>query len=311
MKKTALYLFGLSLIINFVAGIILVNQVGQNDAGRYPLLSKRLFAEIQNDIIVNLAPLRSEIKEYLTDQGVPYSFYLEYLPSGASIRAGETDEFIGASLMKVPVIMDLYKAKELGKLKLEDKVKIDDQSISKKFGLLWQQGAGASIELKEAVKLAISESDNTAARLILEETQKVLEPKERSLNFLDVGLNESTLNEQPVILISARSYSSFLRCLYLSCYLDFEDSNAILDQLSKTNFHGRLEAGIKDKSIKVAHKIGTFNNEVASDCGIIYVPRRPYLFCLMLKSTKIDVDTHIAEVSKMAYEYISSVNTAK
>lgn len=213
--------------------------------------------------------------------------------------------------MKVPVIMDLYKAKELGKLKLEDKVKIDDQSISQKFGLLWKQGVGASIELNEAVKLAISESDNTAARLILEQTQKVLEPKERSLNFLDVGLKESKLNEQQVILISARSYSSFFRCLYLSCYLDFEDSNKILDQLSKTNFHSRLEAGISDKSVKIAHKIGTFSDEVASDCGIVYLPKRPYLFCLMLNSTKTDVDGHVAEVSKMAYDYLLSANQAR
>lgn len=276
-------------------------------AQQYSFLSKRLFIENQNDIIVNLDPLRTQIRQYLSGTSTPHSFYLEYLPSGTSIRIGDDEELVGASLMKVPIIMDLYKAYELGKLDLDQKVTIDDQTISQKFGLLWSAGTGASLSLREAVQLALKESDNTAARLILQQTQKALDPKDRSLNFLDAEITESNL-EQPVILISARSYSSFFRCLYLSCYLNYDHSQEVLNLLTKTDFHSRLEAGIPDKSVKIAHKIGTFSQQSSSDCGIVYAPKRPYLFCLMLRSTTLDVDKHMAEVSEMAYSYIIRAN---
>jgi len=293
-----------------VIGLVLASAE-DNKAERYSLLSKRLFVENQNDIFVNLAPLRSKVRNSLNKTGILYSFYFEYLPSGTSIRAGDSEEFVGASLMKLPIVMDLYKTSELGRLSLDDSITIDDQALSKKFGLLYQAGAGSSVTLKEAVRLALTESDNTAARIILEQTQKTLKPTDRSLNFLDVDIEDYTDGGQPVILISARAYSSFLKCLYLSCYLDYDDSQEILNILTKADFHSRLEAGVSDKSVRVAHKIGTFSQKSSSDCGIVYVPKRPYLFCLMINSTEANVDKIIADISGMTYKYITEVNTAE
>lgn len=296
-------------------GIITTDEVAESDeatkAAKYPYLSKRLFIENQNDIILNLAPLRTDIREYLDKTGLDYSFYLEYLPSGTSIRAGESEEFVGASLMKLPVVMDLYKASEEGKLSLDDMVIINDHALSQKFGSLYQAGSGSSITLRNAAKLALEESDNTAARVILEQTQRSLNPRERSLNFLDAEITESKDGEQPVILISARAYSSFLKCLYLSCYLNYDNPQAVLQTLTETDFHSRLEAGVADKSVKVAHKIGTYSQQSSSDCGIVYAPKRPYLFCLILNSTMVDVDEIIADVSQMSYEYVTKINASR
>jgi beta-lactamase class A len=275
---------------------------------KYNLLSKRLFVENQNDIIVNLAPLRSQINDYLSKQGYKYSFYLEYLPSGTSIRAGDSTELVGASLMKLPVIMDIYKAADENKINLDDKIRLNDQTLSSGFGTLYQEGVGREITYREAVKLALTESDNTAARALLLETEKYNSPKDRALNFLDVDFNETEMSEQPTILISARSYSSFLQCLYLSCFNSYESSQEILQYMTESDFHTRIEAGVEDKSIKIAHKIGTFSEQSSSDCGIVYVPRRPYSFCLMINSTDMKIDDVIAEVSKMTYEYIKNTN---
>lgn len=302
-------IFLLLVNVSFVGINFLHSSNKTKETQKYPLLSKRLFVENQNDIIINLAPLRIQIREYLNRSSIPYSFYFEYLPSGTSIRAGDNTELVGASLMKLPVVMDLYKASELKKLSLDDMVVIDDQDLSRKFGLLWREGSGATIQLREAVRLALEESDNTAARVILKQTLKTLESKDRSLNFLDAELEKSDNGDQQTILISARSYSSFLKCLYLSCYLNNDNSQAILDLLTKTGFHSRIESGIADKSVKIAHKIGTYSQKSSSDCGIVYVPKRPYLFCLMINSTAGNVDKIIADVSKMAYEYIMKADT--
>lgn len=303
-----IFILVIATIAFFLGWSLRQSQISNKDISKYPLLSKRLFVENQNDIILNLAPLRVEVRKYLQEIGIAHSFYMEYLPSGTSIRVGDNDQFIGASLMKIPVVMDLYKAVELGKLRLDQEIVITDQATSDKFGLLWKKGVGAKISLGDAVKLSIKESDNTAARLILEQTSKALDPRVRSLNFLDTEISETEINNQPTIYISARGYTSFIKCLYLSCYLNYEDSQAILELLTQTDFHQRIEAGINDKSIKIAHKIGTFSSEVSSDCGIVYAPRRPYSICLMINSTNTTVDKYFADISTMVYEYISSIN---
>lgn len=81
----------------------------------HPLLSKRLSVEDQNDILINFAPLREAVKFYFSNIKADYSFYFEYLPTGTSIQAGENTELVSASLVKVPLVMDLYKSIELKK----------------------------------------------------------------------------------------------------------------------------------------------------------------------------------------------------
>ena len=309
LKRNILALVLLICLVLSIGIIVADNRAESREkkkSERYALLSKRIFTEKQNDIILNLSSLRSELRDYLKEVDAPYSIYIEYLPSGTSVRLGETNEFIGASLLKIPVVMDLYKAVELGRLNLDQEVEIDQQALSSEFGNLYQTGAGNSITLRKAAELTLSESDNTAARLIFEQTSRVLDFREESLNFLDVELQEESQNGRSISLISARSYSSFLKCLYLSCYLNFDNSQDVLDLLSKTRFDNWLVSGISDPNIRVAHKIGLFSKEVASDCGIVYIPKRPYSICVMFKSTDTKVNQYFTDISKSTYNFFAN-----
>ena len=277
-------------------------------SSKYSLLNNRLFINDSNDIIINFAPLRTEIRSYLAKQDVGYSFFLDYFPSGSSIRAGDKEEYVAASLMKLPIVMDTYKAIDQGKIGLGDRITIDPDDVSTGFGELGGIGGGISLTYRDAIRLTLSESDNTAGRILLKENEKLIPSKERALNFLDIDFNRSTVNQQPTVLISARSYSSFLKCLYLSCFNTYQSSQDILKQLTESSFNNRIKAGVADKSVKIAHKIGTYNKESSSDCGIVYIPSRTYSICVIIGSTGDAADKMIADVSEFAYDYITSVN---
>ena len=76
--------------------------------------------------------------------------------------------------------------------------------------------------------------------------------------------------------------------------------------LSNTSFNNRLRTGVPFE-IPMSHKIGTFNNSVMSDCGIIYEPKRPYVLCIMLEVADDQTgNEHFATLSKMTYDYIHS-----
>ncbi len=133
---------------------------------KYPLLSKRILQDFPQDLLINFLPLRSKLKDITKDYKDTLALYFEYLPTGTSIGINEKEEFFAASLFKLPVVMAYLHQKE--RLKKEDDpvVTIAPNQLDDRFGDLWTKGAGYKIGLGEAVKLALTQSDNTAARLL-------------------------------------------------------------------------------------------------------------------------------------------------
>lgn len=274
-----------------------------HESDTYPYLSKRIFTEKQNDILINFLPLRTALREYV--EKLPKSdrmgIYFEYLPSGNSIGVNEKDEFEIASLIKTPLVMEVYREMEEGRVEKGTLLTVKEENLDKRFGTLWQKGAGSRLTVEEAVRLALVESDNTAANTLL-----AVIPGEFTENVFE-SLDIPTTQDGELILISPKNYSSVFRSLYLSSYLARRSSNEILRLLTETTWNKQLVAGVPP-GIKVAHKFGVWQNDrVHTDCGIVYVPDRPYLLCMMVKSDRQQADEYMAHVSKMVYGYVAAV----
>ena len=97
-----------------------------------------------------------------------------------------------------------------------------------------------------------------------------------------------------------------LKCLYLACYNNYADSQQILSWMAESNSPPRLRAQLPS-SVTVAHKYGTGGGRSESDCGIVYVPKRPYIICVMVDTAPEDANAIIASVSKQVYDYIVNV----
>lgn len=308
----------LTAVVAMGAGVLLVlgvlygwQQLHKKD-DQYPLLAKRLFLENPSDVLINFDPLRKDVKQYLNDTGLTHSFYFEYLFTGSNIRAGGNNRLVGASLMKIPIVMDLYKAAELGKLDLDSKVTIPESAVEAapndvQFGNQHGLQPGDSITLREAAKIALVESDNTAAFIVFEASKDVLPPEDQAINNLDVETRRGEASEVNYVLIDSRSYASFLKCLYYSCFLSVDHSQEILGYLTGSADGTRLQAGVPE-GVDVAHKIGSFSDITQSDCGIVYVPDRRYLLCVMLDADTETASGHIQKISEMVYNYVTSVN---
>lgn len=275
--------------------------VDGDSSSDFPLLAQSIFEENPTDKKINFSPLRTELRNYFTNNSLDGSLYFEYLPTGTSIRINASQPYTAASLMKLPVAMELYKAEELGLLKTSDKVQLREEWLNDGFGSLYEKGVGHELTLDEAVSIMLKESDNTALRAVLSATDSVLPLDERALGSLDIEFN---VDEAGSIDIGTRSYGSFLKCLYYSCYNSVENSQHILDLLTQTDFNDRLAGGIPN-GITLAHKIGVFNTNVQSDCGIVYKTQAPYIVCLMIRGESSDTEAHFSTLSKKIYEYLA------
>lgn len=270
----------------------------------YPLLSARIFVDDPNDILINFVSLRKKLSDKFNKlpEGTNYSFYFEYLPSGTSIKIGSDNELVAASLIKVPLVMNLYRAAELGKINLDQVVTIQPEELDNAYGDLWQKGAGTKLSLRELAQLTLAESDNTASHTIYDHIKGLLDESDQSLAQLDVDQNLE--NGQAVI--DARSYTSVLKSLYFASYINRADSNELLSYLTQSNEHDRLTKNLPT-GVVVAHKNGVYNRAWAeSDCGIVYATKRPYALCIMVGLPETQAESFMADISKDVYTYVTT-----
>lgn len=290
--------FGVSQILNAVRA--------SSEEAKFSLLAKRTQVESPRVYRVNFTDLRRNLESYVKynsreDQKI--SLYFEYLPSGISIHINEENTSIAASLMKVPIVMTLYKQASEGKIDLDKKVALKEEWLNSEYGSLYKKGEGYELTIREAAKLTLRDSDNTAILLIYDQIgPDAVNDSGGVVNFLDL---EYDLTSDERVMIGAQSYSSILKCLYLACYNSKEDSQEILQYLTESTYFDRLTNKIPE-DVLVAHKIGTFSEEYQSDCGIFYVPDSKYLLCVMVKGKDPASSQLIAEISSRIYNYIVS-----
>lgn len=283
-------------------------QTSINYSANYNLLSKRIFIENGSEINVNFSNLRQQLNDYFAKNKLDGgNLYFEYLPTGTSIRISGNEQLVAASLMKIPVAMNAYKLAENGNIDLNEQVTLKPEWLDNNYGDLYKKGAGYKLTLEEAIKIMLENSDNTALNAVASETEGKLSQKESSLSYLDLDL---TFNKDQSISIDSRSYSSFLKCLYFSCYNNLENSQKILGYLTNSTSNNRLVAGVPVANFPIAHKIGTNSNLNQSDCGIFYVPRKNYVVCVMIPGPDSNItNKHFEEISRITYRYIEGNST--
>ena len=97
-----------------------------------------------------------------------------------------------------------------------------------------------------------------------------------------------------------------MKSLYFGSVLNNDDSELILSILTHTEFTNLLPSGVP-KVIPIAHKIGLVNGEIYQDCGIVYVPQKPYSLCMVSKSDQKTAQTRMHEISAMVYQYVAGL----
>lgn len=270
---------------------------------KYPLISKHVLQEKQQDIIINFLSLQKKLRSEVEPYGEKFGMYFEYLPTGTSIGINSTSQFYAASLFKVPIVMAYYDRRERLNLVDDPMIEVKPDQIDKQFGNLWEKGSGYKLRASEAVRLALVDSDNTAIKALIPYISQ--EDFDDVYKSLDIDLYSDTKGAH----ISARTYATVLKALYFSSVLNYDDSQQILDLLTQTKFSDKIVAGVP-KGTLVAHKIGDFKDTAGNsgyrDCGIVYVPKRPYILCTFSVSDEQTANDRMEIVSRSIYNFVST-----
>lgn len=255
----------------------------------------------KENLLINFTSLRDDLTDYVSTQSSQIGLYFEYIPTGNSIGINSTTPFIYASLLKIPLVMTIYDKIEKGELSFDEKHPITQEMIDPNFGDLWEEGVGKEISIQEAIEQTLTVSDNTAAEFL----RSLLTTEEFTNIFPFLDIPVYLYKDQPGV--SPKNYTSVLRSLYYSSFLPEASSEDLLKILSTSAYADGIRSPIPP-NIRIAHKMGIRGEyDQLSDCGIIYLPDRPYFLCIMAQEEdQKKAEEIISTLSSKIYAYLTT-----
>jgi len=242
--------------------------------------------------------LESRLAPFVKSHQGKTAIAVKHLITGQSYFLAADEPMPTASLIKLPVMLEVYQQAVEGKLRLTDPVLLREEDKVPGSGILTQHfSGGATIPLRDAVRLMIVYSDNTATNLILDRigidtTNRRMEAwgiantrinakvfrasttsiaPERSRRF---GLGSTT----------AREMVQLLEKLQCGDIASPAARQVMLGHLKRCDDAEKFQRFLPAGTV-VAHKTGSVS-DVRTDAGILYVPSGAVALCVLTAENK-------------------------
>lgn len=269
------------------------------------------FAWLEGDIA---GYIQSEVRAGRADT---VSVKVRDLQSSTGFTLNPAERYAPASLLKVPTMMTYFKLAEQTPGLLERRLVYDGarDPLMPYFKPTLQLVAGKSYTTLELIERMIQHSDNDALRVLQKNFNAIGAPNAYKDLARDLGVRDIYV---PDDFLTIQGYALFWRVLYNATYLNREHSEQALAILADTAFTQGIKAGVP-ADVTVAQKFGEYgmlrreDNAIIKgelhDCGIVYLPRHPYLLCVMTKGKNMEaLSTIITEISERVYNDRSKHN---
>lgn len=229
-------------------------------------------------------------------------YYFYDLVSNESHGFNENDEFLAASVIKLPIYLSVCKFVFEGKANFEDKIIVHNENKLPSCGGLNCFTSDVELDIKSLCNLMIRLSDNTATNVLINhfgmdnlnnEFVKIgfIKTKIYRLLFDSVAANKGLENK-----ICLKELSDALHTLYLKQYINVEYSDMIIDCLLKQQINHKIP-GYLDEKLPIAHKTGEDTN-LSNDVGIVFA-KNPFILCFAGHDTNVPKwEVFIRETSK-------------
>lgn len=320
------WLWFISIIFSFTAGFFLSTKICDDDksVGQEEIIRKNFNYKYINPILEcnsdlgknsNLASLKDSINKLINQEiqnrNISFaSVYFRDLNNGPWIGINEKEYFAPASLIKVPILITYFKKAENQPDLLGQKIPLiitpegdSIQNIKPSISLTPDK----EYSIEELIEKMIIFSDNDAYNTLSQHLAN--DELLRVYQDLDIDISRAFTNPNGNI-ITVKDYASFYRILFNASYLNQDMSEKALAILSQTQYKDAIVAGVP-KNISVSHKFGErkfldTGETQFHDCGIVYLPKKPYLLCVMTRGTDLTKATQVIKnISQRVYQTLN------
>jgi len=202
-----------------------------------------------------------------------------------------------ASLIKLPVMIEAYRQVAAGKVKLDQRIEVKKDDMVQGSGILTSHfSPGTTITLRDAIRLMIVYSDNTATNLVVDAiglpatttAMKELGYPETQLNAKvfrrDVSIAPERSEKYGLGSTTAIDMVKMVTQLKRGELASPGSTEAMIDHLINCDDKSRFPLLLPTK-VKVAHKTGSVTR-VRTDAGLLMGPGCTIALCVLTDNNK-------------------------
>lgn len=245
----------------------------------------------------------------------PHLYYLN-LKTGAYVNLEADAPVPAASVIKLPVLMDYFRAMGEGKFKATDPLYYDFIHQAGGSGDLQYRPPGFNLPSLQVAKTMIQISDNTATNMLVDNLGGMKELNER---FQRMGLAHTSMGNWLPDLggtnkIATRDMAKLLYNINYSDFLCFPCRQVAMRILEGVHNNRLIPAGLPPEVI-VAHKTGDIGTSLGDSALVIPPNNDSYLLSIQVERPYNDGTAKplIIELSRSVYQHqqLSSSLAAK
>ena len=269
-------------------------------------ITKGVDGEEQKRVDEGLEPVRRAVEGYEKDHaGIAGAYVVD--PDGGLEYGVRADEpFFGASVMKVPVMIAVYRKLDEGELALSDSFATEKGDWAAGAGWLQWEEPGVSHTVEDYLYMMMTQSDNVATNALIRKvggTERVNEVA-KDLGAENTVIRNKVTSERAIVTgldnqTTPRDMATMLSKVATGTAASKVSCEDMLDLMYQNITDRWLEAGLPD-DVYAANKTGWLY-KVYDDSGVVQEGEHPYVAAIFSKHGPDDV-----EVGKKLIEDVSA-----
>ncbi len=245
---------------------------------------------------VDLEDFRVRISELATGLGGRVAVSILDLESGEGLGINQSESFPAASLVKIPIMVEVFRQASEGLLRWDTWVEIGAEDQVTGAGVIHALAPGIRFRASDLVKLMIVVSDNTAANILLDMVgiDAVNETMQRAglhgtriynkLQIVPVGRQGGNVT-------TAEDMTFLLAALSRGEIVSWDACRRMVDIMKRQQFKEGLPSRLPVEkgavvgacpSWQIAHKTGSLSNAF-HDAGIVFLPNRAFVISILTR----------------------------
>lgn len=239
------------------------------------------------------------------------SVYVWDYESGKFADINAQEVYPTASIIKIPVLIQLFKAVEAGMIKLDDKIAMTDFYKSEGSGSLQFKGVNAVYTVDDLARVMITESDNSATNMLMDATggMNAMNQSLRKWGMKETRVNDWLPDLKGTNVTTSKEMAALLYNLDNPNFLTLNSREKMVDYMSHVHNNRLIQAGLPPSAIFI-HKTGDIG-KMLGDAGIVYTPNGKKYIVVMLVNRPYNSPEgkdFIVAASSLIYNYMVNTN---
>jgi len=234
------------------------------------------------------------------------------------LQSGEEWDHLGttrgaaASVIKIPILIELYARAEAGDVDLDETVRLREEDVVGGAGVLFELHRGLELTLRDLGVLMTVVSDNTASNLLIDRLgMGAINERMKKIGMADSVLGRKFMIDPDALhamnFTTAKDMAICLARLHRGELLSSKGTEEVVGILKRQQYREKIPL-LLPETVPVAHKTGEISN-TRHDTALVLLDDHPYaLACLTWGVADVlAADRAIAELSRSVYDHMTAV----